>query len=301
MPSPPQVSVILPTYNRAALLPRAMRSVLAQTYDDLELIVVDDASSDDTAEVIGQFEDPRIRFLRHESNRGGSAARNTGIEAARGRYIAFQDSDDEWMLDKLSRQVAAMDEAGESVGVVYCSYLRCMEKAAVYVPEPHVRRREGNLLPEILLHNFVGTPTLLVRRECLEAAGLFLEGLPRFQDWELVIRLARACRFRLLEEPLVIAHFSAGNTSSNDAAASTAMDMILERHGAALREDPRVLANFLGIAGHYKFLNVSRSAGRAQLFGALRADPRNLKVLAALLLSLFGRGVYRAVHSLSPG
>ncbi len=299
--STPQVSVILPTYNRAPLLPRAMRSVLAQTFRDLELIVVDDASSDDTADVIRQFDDPRIRVLRHESNRGGSAARNTGIEAARGRYIAFQDSDDEWMLDKLCRQVAAMDEAGESVGVVYCAYLRCMDGSALYVPEPHVQQREGDVSREILLHNFVGTQALLVRRDCLDAAGYFLEGLPRFQDWELVIRLAQVSRFRLLPEPLVICHFTAGNISSNDAAASTAMDMILERHGAALREDPRVLANFLGIAGHYKFLNVSRSAGRAQLLGAVRANPRNLKVLAALLLSLFGRGAYRAVHRLRSG
>src|SRR4030043_1337098 len=101
----PTVSVIIPTYNRAHLVGRSIRSVLNQTYQDLEVIVVDDGSKDNTAEIVRGITDPRIVFLKHEKNRGVSAARNTGLKAARGKYIAFQDSDDEWLPQKLEKQL----------------------------------------------------------------------------------------------------------------------------------------------------------------------------------------------------
>jgi len=94
------VSVIIPTYNRAHLVGRAIRSVLNQTYQDFEIIVVDDCSTDNTEEIVKGFNDHRIRYMRHDRNRGGSAARNTGIKASQGKYIAFLDSDDEWLLKK---------------------------------------------------------------------------------------------------------------------------------------------------------------------------------------------------------
>ena len=94
------VSVIIPTYNRAHLVGRAIRSVLNQTYQDFEIIVVDDCSTDNTEEIVKGFNDHRIRYMRHDRNRGGSAARNTGIKASQGKYIAFLDSDDERLLKK---------------------------------------------------------------------------------------------------------------------------------------------------------------------------------------------------------
>src|SRR3990167_9420175 len=92
----PVVSVVMPTFNLARLLERALRSALDQTYDNLEIIVVDDASSDDTPDVVKTVQDERVRYIRHETNRGGSAARNTGIRIATGEFIAFLDDDDEW-------------------------------------------------------------------------------------------------------------------------------------------------------------------------------------------------------------
>ena len=112
----PRVSVVVTTYNRAALLPRAVRSVLAQTYEDYELIIVDDCSTDDTPEVIRTFEDSRIRAVRHADNMGQSAAVNTGIRLARGEYIAFLDDDDEWVDQKLLRQVGTLDASDPRVG-----------------------------------------------------------------------------------------------------------------------------------------------------------------------------------------
>ena len=126
--SNPGISVIIPTYNRAHLISRSAKSVLAQTYPDFELIIVDDGSGDNTEEIIEALADPRIRYLRHESNRGVSAARNTGIRAARGDYIAFQDSDDEWLPQKLEKQLGLFEQDNRGdLGLVLCEHLSVNE------------------------------------------------------------------------------------------------------------------------------------------------------------------------------
>ena len=117
---PPRVSVVIPTHNRAEWLPRAVASVLAQTWTDFELLIVDDHSTDETPALIARFADRRIRSFRHERNMGQSKALNTGIEHARGEYVAFLDDDDEWLPGKLAAQVALLDAAPPEVGLVYC-------------------------------------------------------------------------------------------------------------------------------------------------------------------------------------
>ena len=107
----PSVSVIIPTHNRGEMLRRAIDSVLSQTYKDFELIIVSDGSADETDKVIVSYTDPRIRFLKHDKSRGASAARNTGIRASIGQYIAFLDDDDEWTLDKLEVQVPVIEKS----------------------------------------------------------------------------------------------------------------------------------------------------------------------------------------------
>ena len=117
---PPRVSVVIPTYNRAGLLPRAVASVLAQTWTEFELLIVDDHSTDGTPAAIARFADGRIRSFRHPRNSGQSKALNTGIGHARGDYLAFLDDDDEWLPGKLAAQVAVLDAAPSGVGLVYC-------------------------------------------------------------------------------------------------------------------------------------------------------------------------------------
>src|SRR6056297_1668487 len=116
----PTVSVIVPTYNRADALPRTVESVLGQTLDDLELIVVDDASTDDTPAVIDDYDDDRVQFVQHERNQGASAARNTGIDRAEGDYVAFLDSDDVWRPTKLEKQVQTLARRGDDWVAAYC-------------------------------------------------------------------------------------------------------------------------------------------------------------------------------------
>lgn len=115
----PTVSIIIPTYNRSKTIKRSINSVLYQTYDDFEIIVIDDGSSDGTDKVIKEFNDSRIKYVRHELNRGASAARNTGIKLSRGKYIAFQDSDDVWVPDKLEKQMNVFKSSENNFGVVF--------------------------------------------------------------------------------------------------------------------------------------------------------------------------------------
>lgn len=138
----PTVSVILPTYNRAHLVGRAIQSVLDQMYQDFEIIVVDDGSGDNTEEIINGFTDTRIRYVKHQKNKGGSAARNTGIKLAKGKYIAFQDSDDEWLPDKLEKQMKAFKKASDEVGVVYTGFHRIKDGITYYVPSDDITKKK---------------------------------------------------------------------------------------------------------------------------------------------------------------
>src|SRR5690242_3347165 len=113
------VSVVIPAYNRASVIPQALQSVFDQGFDDLEIIVVDDASRDNIETVIGRINDPRLVYIRHDRNKGGAAARNTAIARARGEYIAFLDSDDRWLPQKLRRQMELFKRLDDSYGVVY--------------------------------------------------------------------------------------------------------------------------------------------------------------------------------------
>lgn len=187
------VSVVVPTHNRPALLARALRSACHQTYRDLEIIVVDDASRDDTAGVVQALGDSRIRYLRHETNRGGAATRNTGIRAARGEYMAFLDDDDMWEPDKTAVQLALMQRFDASL----CSY-HGEESPRRYRTRPTVDLRE-------LRHGFFrggGTSALMVRAERVRAV-MFDETLPRCQDWDFCIRLGERCEIGYVPRPLV--------------------------------------------------------------------------------------------------
>ena len=136
MAEKPTVSVIIPTYNRAHLIDRSIQSVLNQTYQDFELIVVDDRSTDNTEDIIRQFreKDKRIKYIKHDKNKGGSAARNTRIKNSVGKYIVFQDSDDEWFPEKLEKQMKIFETASLEVGVVYTGFWRIKDNKKTYIP-----------------------------------------------------------------------------------------------------------------------------------------------------------------------
>lgn len=247
MIEPINISVILPTHNRAALLPRAVDSVLAQTYREFELIIVDDASTDNTQAVLEAYrDDPRVRILRCETNLGGSGARNHGIAHARGAYIAFQDSDDFWMPHKLEAQLAVL-KAKPEAGLCYCHalYYRAHKddshpRDCYLLPSRDFDRLSGDMSGEVLKRNPASTQMILVRRAALERAGGFDQSFRRFQDWDLVIRLAQVTEFAFVHDPLVVVYETPGNISSvqiNDAIFRAA---ILEKYKDLFRKYPQI-------------------------------------------------------------
>lgn len=241
----PLVSVILPTYNRANLIKRAINSVLNQTYKNLELIIIDDGSTDETEDIIKGMKDKRIRYFKYVQNRGVSYARNKGILLAKGSLIAFQDSDDIWLKDKLERQIQIMINTTPDVGVVYTGFWQIYDANRIYIPSKEIKSREGYILKNLINGNFVGTPTMLVKRDCFNRVGLFDESLPRLNDWELCIRLAQHYKFLLIDEPLVIAHISKDSISRDDKKLITALDIILNKHYDLFFKDKYALSQHL--------------------------------------------------------
>ena len=177
MPSDPTVSVIVPTYNRAHLIARALESVCSQTFTDWECLVVDDASTDNTDEVVRSFGDPRVQYLRHETNRRGGAARNTGIAAARGEFLAFLDSDDEWVPAKLERQLEVFATTSlEKLGMVLCGTSLALN-GEIYRTRSRPTVSDGWCYEAALAQQVapLATPTWLVRRASFSVLPLFDE------------------------------------------------------------------------------------------------------------------------------
>jgi len=189
------ISVIIPTYNRPEFTARAVRSALAQTHRDLEIIVVDDGSKD-TVSAAAWGEDPRVRMLRHETNRGVGAARNTGVRAARGEVVAFLDSDDYWLPEKLASQMELFTRQPDAANVVvYSTYYYELNQKWVMEPFDSIRKNERVSdyifvrLGEILTSTWLGSRALF-------EAEPFCEELFRHQDGDLLLRLdVRGVRF----------------------------------------------------------------------------------------------------------
>jgi glycosyltransferase involved in cell wall biosynthesis len=215
--SQPYVSVIIPTYNRAATIERAIRSVLGQTYVDFELLVVDDGSTDNTGTVIEAIGDPRVRLMRLPVNSGPAVARNAGIGAARGTLIAFLDSDDVWLPLKLERQIAAMNRAGPSALASCTGFAirrarsRISNRAAIRFPT----RASGRF--ESILNGCMLSPgtTLVVHRDAFGKIGLLDSNLRRLEDWDWLLRYLEHYELEPVAE--VLAEVSVGEHPSPDA------------------------------------------------------------------------------------
>jgi len=202
----PTVSVIIPTYNRANLMKEAIKSVLKQTYQDFEIIVIDDGSTDNIEETVKGFNNFKIRYICHTDNQGVSAARNTGIRASRGKYIALLDSDDEWLPEKLDKQIKILQDGSPKLGVVY-SDLLYIDENGKSMNKLRNRKKEGYIYEDLLGENYVGPPsTLLVRKECFHKVGLFDDLVDTMEDWDMSIRIAKYYRFSHIKIPLVNAN-----------------------------------------------------------------------------------------------
>ncbi len=198
--SPPIVSVVVPTYNRAEWLDSTLRSVLKQTFIDFELIVVDDGSTDDTENVVQSF--PRVQYVRLQENRGVSGARNTGLSRAIGRYICFLDSDDLWCERKLEVQVGWM-ELNADYPVCYTDEIWIRRGVRVNPMNKH-RKYSGDIFRHCLPLCIVSPSSAMLRASLFDEVGAFDESLPACEDYDLWLRIAVKYPFHFIEEPLII-------------------------------------------------------------------------------------------------
>jgi glycosyltransferase involved in cell wall biosynthesis len=291
----PTVSIILPTYNRAHLLPRAIRSVLAQSYEDYELIVIDDASQDETPKIMAAMNDKRIRYIREDVNIGVAAARNRGILACQGKYVAFQDSDDEWHPQKLVRQIQAFTRVDEETAVVYSQFWRKKAGRIARFP-PASPQLSGDILSILRRQNVVTTQAALVRRACLKEVGLFDAQLSCLVDWELWLRLSQHYRFQFVAEPLVVVHFTPQSISSQTEAVADALEYILDKHATLFLHDDRSLAHHHYQLGHLHMISRDQAAGLKHFAIALKLAPITIRYRLVWGLAHLGVNSYTQIY-----
>lgn len=287
-----RISVVMPTYNRAAILGRAVRSVLAQTHADLEMIVVDDGSTDDTAAVLAAFADPRLVHLRYSPNRGGNYARNRGIERATGDIVSFIDSDDEFMPHKLAAIARLFSEQPGIDGVVDSFVIHRQRGDAVQETprdNPVIDDPAAFRAAVFGRRMYKATPAISARRRALVEIGMFDETLRRRQDMDMLLRLCRTHRCVSIADRLWIKHWTAGAISTKRDTFIEAAIAICERHPDYLSEpvyraglERDIGRHFQRLAGAGEWSVFRRDMGRLRQWGRLGVSPWRL-VLRRLL------------------
>jgi glycosyltransferase involved in cell wall biosynthesis len=289
----PAVSVIIPAYNRADSIRHAIDSVLAQSMDDFELIVVDDCSTDDTVAVVNAMGDPRIRVLRHDTNRRAAAARNTGIRAALGKWVAFLDSDDAWLPDKLKLQWQSLENGPEDVRAG-CTGYHLIDGDATFVK-----------VPQLVTHQdmFMGCDlspgsTLMVRRDVFDEVGFNNEDFVRYEDWDWALRYTAHYRMGVLPQALAKIYRGAHPSAASVAIAT---ERWVEAHGVALGKlgasfRRKVLAlRWIEVAQHC-FRDGDRAIGMRYLWRGLMSTPLVRPSMYVILFdAIFGTKVQRAL------
>jgi glycosyltransferase involved in cell wall biosynthesis len=304
----PLISTIIPAYNREQFIERAVQSVLAQTMADLEVIVVDDCSTDGTAgRAAGLAQvDSRVRLLQQTSNMGAQAARNRGIREARGHYIAFLDSDDEWLPEKLERQLSLFERANSRLGVVYAGFRQVYADGRAPVEALPFAR--GDVYRTALSGWIADMNTLLVRRDVLEKAGPLDESVRAFQEWALCIQLSKTCDFDYVSAPLAVYHLHGGASISTNLLhnAQGYLDVVnLYKQDIHQELGKRVLAGHYRTAGRLFAKAGDYEAARECFWQAIQASPITPIFWLHLGFAYLGPGFYpqavRLARGLRPG
>jgi len=283
MSATPAVSIILPTYNRASLISRTIRSVLAQTFTNFELIIIDDASTDNTMEIIRAFQDPRIRIIRHEQNQGEANSRNSGLANTTADYVAFIDSDDEWMPRKLEKQIQLFETLPLRTGVVVTGFCFSTGKETF---SPTIPAHRGNVYEQMLRGCFIISIVPLIRRACFEHVGNFNTELTPGTDWEMWIRIAEHYDFEVVPEVLAVYHLHGNQLSSNLAPRIHSWNVLLNKYQPVLATRPLIAAGWLRHIGELLALDGKVRESRRFIIQSIRTYPWQKGSYLLLLLSL---------------
>lgn len=263
------VSVIITTFNRKHLVGRAIESVLAQTYRKIEIIVVDDCSTDGTVELIKNYND-KVKYIRNKNNVGLSASRNVGIRASSGEYLSFLDDDDELLPEKIALQIDLF-LANKDVDVVYCGSIKKNKEFILEKPA----KLKGHIFPQVLSSCPNAIHTLLVKRECFDVIGLYDEDLNSHEDHDLWIRLSTNFRFDYVPECLVVYHIHGIQMVTQQMLMSDGLICLLEKHKDLFLKNrnylywqQRKLASTYAVHGNYPmFWRHIKKALKSNCFG----------------------------------
>lgn len=298
----PIVSVIIPTYNRAKFLSCAVESVLKQTFRNFELIIVDDGSRDNTQEVVSRYEDKRIKYVKHEINRGLNFARNTGISYSRGKFIAFLDSDDEWMVRKLEKQLKIFRESNcKNLGVVYVGMkLIFAEGKAKYV----IPKKRGDISEFQLRNDGVrGGSNALVCKKIFEKEGNFDESKYLWGGWddvEMWIRAAKNWNFDFSEEVLFKMHKHKTSRSStiiqkNPEKAIEALLYVLDKHKDLYAKYALARTKMFRNIATFCIMGNNKKKAIIFLIKAIRSCPFFLRNYVNLIVCLISSNLYKKI------
>lgn len=285
-----RVTTIIPVHNREEFIGRAIESVLGQTYTDVELVVVDDASTDGTREVVERYDDDRVHLRTFEMNRGANAARNAGIERATGEYITFLDSDDEYDPTFVETVVEHLASARG----VYTSRRQVRDGRAVDIDVANQTLTE----PQSVVHDYqaYGFSNWAFRADVFDTVGMLDESLSGLQDREFMIRYLQHYDFHPVDAVLVTQHQHSGQMSANPDRKLTALEDLLSKHDTLFDDTARAYVDYHRGWLHAK--NGDIGVARRYFWRALRRRPLTFKFQLQAVASLLGQTGFEATNAL---
>ncbi len=291
-----KVSVIIPTYNQADLLSRAIQSVLNQTFKDFELIIVDDGSTDNTKKVVEQFQrqDPRIKYIWQENSGGPAKPKNTGIKHAKGEYIAFLDHDDEWLPEKLERQIELFRNSDrKNLGFVGCNVLDVDNNKIIRSYKiSKTRNTLKRLLKECFIHS---SSSVIIKRSVIKEIGLFDENFKVSDDWDMWIRLAKKYSFDFIDKPLVKHYIHGKNITRSISYLDKIRELehLLEKHQFWYKKFPIIYTKKIRTIGTMYVLENNMKIARKYFTESIKIAPYYVRNYFNLFISLFGANCYK--------
>ena len=291
----PRVTAVITTFNRAEFLRPAVQSVLGQTFRDLELLVLDNSSTDSTQAVVQQFDDPRMRYIRHAPLTIGGA-RNEALRHATGEFVAYLDDDDEWLPDKTRKQVDAFAHMPEEVALVYGGFVRFDGHGREFATHLPVLR--GKVLTGLLWQDpFTGSASNpMIRASVLHVLGGYNPSIATSEDWELYLRLAERYDVENIPDVVVrIRKHSGPRLGDRLPDAGHVEEMVLARYRSVM--SPKLQSFYLQKIGGKLCRIGASSQGRARIMEAIRIHPLNLLACGQLAVSFLGPAPYRWMHA----
>jgi glycosyltransferase involved in cell wall biosynthesis len=293
----PLVTSIITTFNRALFLKKAIESVLTQTFENFELLIFDNSSTDNTEEIVKGFSDKRITYIKHKPI-GISAARNLGVKEAKGEFVAFLDDDDEWLPNKLQDQINIFNKDKSSVALVYGGFIWINEKNKII--GKHLPAIKGYILKELLSQKdyFTGSASNpMIRKSVFKDIGYYDERVLTGEDWELYLRLAQKFKIDFTNKFVVkISQHSGSRLGGKLLEAAELELLVLKKYSDIFENDKKLKSLYLQKIGG-KFCRINQpKKGRIYLKKAIKIYPLNFLTYGQFFLSFFSDSFYRTIH-----